>query len=154
MELKKAKALTTFLMRKHGLPNTWRFSWHNKKVSLGTCSYVKKTIYLAKWYTELNDESEVRDTILHEIAHALSYERHGAKGIGHGRLWKKICIEIGATPRACSKNKLNKPSNHYKYVETCSCGITYKRHRLNFSASYRCPKCRQNLFLKKNGIKA
>ena len=51
------------------------------KVSLGTCSYVKKTIYLAKWYTELNDESEVRDTILHEIAHALSYERYGAKGI-------------------------------------------------------------------------
>ena len=30
-----------------------------------------------------------------EIAHALSYERYGAKGIGHGRLWKKICIEIG-----------------------------------------------------------
>lgn len=133
----------------HCLSREWTFRWQNKKVSLGTCSYQKKEIRLSKWYVELNDEAEVRDTILHEIAHALSYERHGSKGIGHGRLWRSICREIGAIPRACSKEKLNKPQNHHKYVETC-CGVTYRRHRLRKNARYYCPKCDQRLFLTTN----
>lgn len=148
MELKKAQALTHILMHKYDLLGHWKFRWQNKKVSLGTCSYQKKEIRLSKWYVELNDEAEVRDTILHEIAHALSYERHGSKGIGHGRLWKSICREIGATPRACSKGKLNKPQNHYKYVDTC-CGVTYRMHRLRRNARYSCPKCRVGLFTSK-----
>jgi predicted SprT family Zn-dependent metalloprotease len=53
---------------------TLDFRWQNKKVSLGTCSY-EKTNSLSKWYVELNDEEELRDTILHEIAHALSYDK-------------------------------------------------------------------------------
>lgn len=146
MELKKAQALTHILMHKHGLLGHWKFRWHNKKRSLGTCSYVKKIIYLAKWYTELNDQSQVKDTILHEIAHALSYERYGRKGIGHGKIWKSICREIGAEPRACTKAKLNHPNNHYKYIDTC-CGLTFKRHRLKKNVSYSCPKCHVGLFI-------
>jgi len=146
MELKKASAITHYLMHEHCLSREWTFRWQNKKVSLGTCSYRKKEIRLSKWYVELNDEAEVRDTILHEIAHALSYERHGSKGIGHGRLWKSICREIGAIPRACSKGKLNKPQNHYKYVDTC-CGVTYRMHRLRKNTKYSCPKCHVGLFV-------
>jgi predicted SprT family Zn-dependent metalloprotease len=149
MELKKAQALTRILMHKHGLLGNWTFRWQNKKVSLGTCSYHKKEIRLSKWYVELNNETEVKDTILHEIAHALSYARHGQKGIGHGALWKGICREIGAIPRACSKEKLNKPKNHHKYVATC-CGVTYRRHRLRRGAKYYCPRCDQRLFLTTN----
>jgi len=149
MELKKAQALTHILMHKHGLLRHWKFRWQNKKVSLGTCSYHKKEIRLSKWYVELNNEAEVKDTILHEIAHALSYVRHGRKGIGHGKLWKDICREIGAIPRACSKEKLNKPKNHYKYVDTC-CGVTYRMHRLRRNARYSCPKCDERLFLTTN----
>ena len=148
MDLEKAQGLAIYLMYDHGLPIEWKFRWHNKKRSLGTCSYVKKRIYLAKWYTKLNDVSEVKDTILHEIAHALSYERHGRRGIGHGRLWKSICREIGAIPRACTKAKLNHPNNHYKYMDTC-CGVTYKRHRLRKNVSYSCPKCHLDLFVSK-----
>lgn len=148
MKSEKASALTSVLMHKHGLLGRWKFRWHNKKRSLGTCSYRKKIIYLAKWYVELNDEAEVKDTILHEIAHALSYEKHGSKGIGHGKLWKAICREIGARPKACTKSKLNHPNNHYKYIDTC-CGTTYKRHRLRKNVDYFCPKCRIALFVSK-----
>lgn len=146
MKLEKAQRLTYFLMQKHGLLNRWKFRWHNKKRSLGTCSYTKKIIYLAKWYTELNEQSEVQDTILHEIAHALCYEKYGSKGIGHGKLWKNICREIGAIPRSCTTSKLNRPKNHYKYSEHC-CGVTYGRHRLQKNAKYFCPKCNRRLFL-------
>jgi len=57
MNKERAEALVTFNLYKYKLlQNGWRFSWHNKKVSLGTCSYNKKRIYLAKWYVELNDD--------------------------------------------------------------------------------------------------
>ena len=149
MELQKAQGLVTYNLYKYKLlQKGWRFRWQNKKVSLGTCSYAKKQIRLSKWYVELNDEKEVRDTILHEVAHALSYIRHGRKGIGHGKLWKDICREIGAIPRACSKEKLNKPQNHYKYIDTC-CGLTFKRHRLKRNVSYSCLKCHVPVFVSK-----
>lgn len=145
MNTREAESLVYKYMAKHNLPDEWLFRWQNKKIALGTCSYNKKEIRLSKWYVELNDLISVRDTILHEIAHALSYVRYGSKGIGHGRLWKKVCREIGATPKARSKENLAKPQNHYKYIEQC-CGDTYKRHRIRTNAVYRCPKCRKELF--------
>jgi len=152
MNTREAESLVYKYMAKHELPDEWLFRWQNKKGALGTCSYNKKEIRLSKWYVELNDLISVRDTILHEIAHALSYVRYGSKGIGHGRLWKDICRQIGAVPKACSKENLNKPKNHYKYIDTCCCGITYKKHRIRNNRTYSCPKCRQNLFVEKKDI--
>ena len=146
MNTREAESLVYKYMAKHELPNEWSFRWQGKKRSLGTCSYSQKEIRLSRWYVELNDLAEVTDTILHEIAHALSYVRHGRAGIGHGALWKSICREIGAIPKSCSKANLHRPKNHYKYVETC-CGLTFKRHRLKRNISYACPKCHQGLFL-------
>lgn len=146
MELRKASALTHVLMHEHGLSRGWTFRWQNKKRSLGTCSYSKREIRLSEWYVRLNDIKDVKDTILHELAHALSYERYGSRGVGHGRLWKSVCREIGAIPKACTKADLNSPKNHYKYVDTC-CGVTYKRHRLKRNVSYSCPKCHVDLFV-------
>jgi len=152
MNVRQAESLVYKYMAKHDLPDEWLFRWQNKKGALGTCSFSDKEIRLSKWYVELNDLISVRDTILHEIAHALSYVRHGSKGIGHGRLWKDICRQIGAVPKARSKENLNKPQNHYKYVDTCCCGITYKKHRIRNNRTYSCPKCRQNLFVEKKDI--
>ena len=149
MNARQAESLVYKYMAKHALPDEWSFRWQGKKRSLGTCSYSQKEIRLSRWYVELNDLTEVTDTILHEIAHALSYVRYGRAGIGHGALWKKVCLEIGAIPRACSKDKLNRPQNHYKYVDTC-CGLTFRRHRLRKNVSYSCPKCRERLFLTTN----
>ena len=140
-------------MEEHGLLNQkWKFAFESCKRSLGRCHYNLKKITLSKWYVQLNEEDDVEDTILHEIAHALSFIRYGSKGAGHGILWKRICLEIGATPQRVHKGILEYPSNHFKYVDTCCCGITYKRHRLSAKRGYRCPKCRQNLFVKKKDI--
>ena len=116
MNTREAESLVYKYMAKHELPDEWLFRWQNKKSSLGTCSYNRKEIRLSKWYVELNDLASVRDTILHEIAHALSFIRYGSEGIGHGRLWKKVCREIGAIPKASSKEKLIKPKNHYNIL--------------------------------------
>lgn len=148
MDVIEAEALALIHMEEHGLfDELWRFDFQSKKGALGTCSYRNKRISLSKWYVELNEEGHVEDTILHEIAHALSYIRHGSKGVGHGRIWKSICREIGAIPQSMSKNELNRPDNHYKYVDTCGCGKTFNKHRIRKNRRYSCPKCKEQLFI-------
>ena len=44
------------------------------------------------------NQALLRDTLLHEMAHAEAWLRHGHRG--HGRVWKKIARRIGCRPRA------------------------------------------------------
>ena len=76
MDLFKAKMSALSYMDDYGLlDQCWHFNFQNKKRALGTCSYFKKSILLSSWYVKLNEESDVEDTILHEIAHAISFIR-------------------------------------------------------------------------------
>jgi predicted SprT family Zn-dependent metalloprotease len=143
------EALALLHMEEHGLfDKLWHFDFEACKRSLGRCHYNLRKITLSKWYVELNEEDDVEDTILHEIAHALSFLRYGRDGQGHGRLWKRVCGEIGASPERIHKGILEYPDNHHKYVDDCVCGITYKRHRKS-RGNYHCPKCKQPLYDKK-----
>lgn len=67
------------------------------KRALGVCKYRTKSIELSAEYVTLNGEAEVRDTILHEIAHA----KAGHKA-GHGPEWKSWCLRVGAKPERCA----------------------------------------------------
>ena len=145
MKLGDARALAINLMSEYKLYD-WTFKFQNKKCSLGTCSPKNKEIRLTTWYTELNDLKLVKDTILHEIAHALAFVHDRARG--HGKSWKKWCKIVGATPIRSNKKNLNSPKNFFKYQDTCSCGKTFKKHRLRFSRVYRCPSCKDLLFNK------
>jgi len=147
MNTNDAEALALLHMEEHGLfDELWHFTFESRKRTLGRCHYHAKKITLSKWYVELNEENDVEDTILHEIAHALSFLRYGTNGKGHGRLWKNVCKEIGARPERLHKGILEYPDNHYKYSDTCGCDITYQRHRIRKNAKYRCPKCNEPLF--------
>lgn len=149
MNTNDAEALALLHMEEHGLfDEFWHFDFEDCKRSLGRCHYHKRKITLSKWYVELNDEDDVEDTILHEIAHALCWNKYGNRGTGHGVLWKQICRQIGARPERVHKGILEYPNNHYKYVDSCICGKTFKRHRKS-KGIYRCPKCGQPLYNKK-----
>lgn len=147
MNVIDGEALALLHMEEHGLfDKLWHFDFESCKRTLGRCHYYAKKITLSKWYVELNNENDVEDTILHEIAHALAFLRYGTKGKGHGKLWKQVCREIGARPERLHKGILEYPDNHHKYVDTCGCDITYKRHRIRKGVKYRCPKCKEPLF--------
>ena len=82
------------LMDQHGLEEwTFRFSAAQRK--LGECREREKVILLSRRHAVSGTPGEVRDTILHEIAHAIA----GAKA-RHGPAWKLVAKRIGATPRA------------------------------------------------------
>jgi predicted SprT family Zn-dependent metalloprotease len=95
MDLGDAEALAHRLMAEHQL-NGWVFRFDHARRRLGACRYSDQCISLSKPLTLLNPESVVRDTLLHEIAHALT---PGAK---HGPVWRAMARQIGATPRACA----------------------------------------------------
>lgn len=94
MRLLEAEKKAIELMSQHGLTD-WSFGWLHSKRIAGQCHYGKKKISLGFEITKLNIESEVINTILHEIAHALT------PGSGHGAKWKAKCIEIGCRPERC-----------------------------------------------------
>ena len=93
----------------------WGFFWDRARRRLGACWYDRQCISLSR---HLLGESgctgrEVRDTILHEIAHALAYVHGGERG--HGRSWRNWCLFLGASPRRCASPGVT--GNHrYRYV--------------------------------------
>jgi hypothetical protein len=94
LDLLAAAKLARSLMDRHGLAD-WTFAWDRARRRFGSCSVARKRITLSLHLARLNDEPEVRDTILHEIAHAL------APGDGHGQRWKAACARVGAKPERC-----------------------------------------------------
>jgi predicted SprT family Zn-dependent metalloprotease len=141
MNINEAKSLAERLMREQGLAD-WRFAFDRARRRFGCCWPTRKLITLSRPLTELNDEAEVRDTILHEIAHAL------VPG-GHTAAWRKMCVRIGAVPRRCYTNaavKLPEIQRWVLYVAVCRCPMEHvKKRRPNPRRTYICRKCRVEL---------
>lgn len=126
MNVTEAATLARKLMNEHELRD-WTFEYDNAKRRFGICKHGRRTISLSRYLVRLNDEDKVRDTILHEIAHALCGPR-----IGHGRAWRVKCMEIGAKPERCydaTNDDVEQPP--HRYEGRCPiCGHTYHRLRL------------------------
>src|SRR5436190_12975378 len=105
MELAQARQLAEDLMRLHKLSPKWSFKFDRSKVSFGKCHYGKKQISVSRYLVELNGEDEVRDTILHEIAHALA-----PRGAGHGTAWRSVAKSIGCNGRRCYGAEVARPA--------------------------------------------
>jgi predicted SprT family Zn-dependent metalloprotease len=94
-------------------------------------------IEIGHYYAEHNPESAVRDTLLHEIAHALV-----GPGEGHGPKWQATALRIGATPRACdtSPDTVVMPGDWQARCPACEKTFhMYKRPRNLSGYSCRCP---------------
>lgn len=134
MNLPDAHATALALMLKHGLTE-WSFAFDASTRRFGVCRHGKKQIGLSRRLVSLNSEAEVRNTILHEIAHALCPAREG-----HGARWKLKAMEVGARPERCySSTKVKAPKR--KFAGRCpSCSLTVARDRRTRSI---CLRCRQ-----------
>ena len=133
MQATDTVTLARALMNYHGLGH-WLFQFDRAKRRAGCCKYSRSMITLSIYYVSRNGEEDVRDTILHEIAHALA-----GPGTGHGRIWKLKCLEIGARPVRCYSRDVDMPEG--RYSATCGgCQRKFVRHRRRKRTLY-CSAC-------------
>jgi predicted SprT family Zn-dependent metalloprotease len=132
MTMKQAQELAQDLMRRHKLSPEWSFQFDRSKVRFGKCNFSKQQISLSTYLVEANGEVEIRDTILHEIAHALA-----PRGAGHGPVWQALALSIGCTGRRCYGQEVARPVPKFK--GTCpSCQRAIHRHRRAVMACGNC----------------
>jgi predicted SprT family Zn-dependent metalloprotease len=125
MTLAETGYLAISLMEEHGLNNLgWRFEFDNAKRRFGCCNYTQKRITLSKHLVVLNEIKDVKDTILHEIAHALVGRNHG-----HNHVWMAKAKEIGCNGKRCYDSKVvTTVKGNYEAV--CPhCKKTYRRFK-------------------------
>lgn len=122
-----ARDLALELMARHGLVD-WEFRFNRAKRRVGVCYFPQRgrpgRIELSIHFPDLNPDDEVRDTILHEIAHALVGPGHG-----HDAVWRAKCIEIGAKPRRCYDAAVVEMPTGRWHARCPSCNRDFHRHR-------------------------
>lgn len=116
----EVRQLALALLAEHGLHH-WSFAFNRRKRSLGYCWFSEQTIELSWYFVERNDWGAIRDTLLHEIAHALVGPRWG-----HGPVWKAKAVEIGAKPERTGVADM--PPGRWQ-ARCRQCGSVHHRHR-------------------------
>ena len=86
---------TLKVMKKYHLKN-WKLGFAAGYSKLGFCNFRRQLIKINLRHLIEDDPSDVTDTILHEIAHAIA-----GQNAGHGPQWKLVAESLGATPKAC-----------------------------------------------------
>jgi predicted SprT family Zn-dependent metalloprotease len=142
-DLRTASTTATALLKEHGLyQKGWRFAWNSNKTRNGVCKYGTKRIEASKVLSGIRTDEQVRQTLLHEVAHALVGPAHA-----HDRVWLAKARSIGykgsaRTNEAATREALATVS---RYVGLCDrCDLRWPRHKIGRIplgvAAYRC-KC-------------
>lgn len=121
MDTHTTGAMARELMDRHGLQD-WHLRFDTAKRRAGMCRYDKRLISLSKPLTALYTHEQVRETVLHEIAHALA----GAPA-GHGPSWRRIARRIGASGQRCVDTQA--PTLPAPWVGLCAAGHRHERFR-------------------------
>jgi hypothetical protein len=109
--------LTQSGLKKQG----WSFRINTNRSRLGVCKYRERTVEISRFHLT-SPATEIRNTLLHEIAHALVGPGHG-----HGPVWKAKALEIGCNGERCGH--MDAPA---KYLGTCpKCNTIIKRNRMS-----------------------
>jgi hypothetical protein len=121
MDLLDAYLLGNELLERHGL-HGWSVTFDNAKRRAGVCRHGPRLIGLSAPLTRLHPVEDVRETLLHEVAHALVGAAHG-----HDAVWAAQARAIGSTGERCLSE--DAPQLTAPWLGVCPAGHTSERHR-------------------------
>ncbi|MCA1805603.1 MAG: SprT-like domain-containing protein [Xanthomonadaceae bacterium] len=110
------------------------------------------TIRYNPWVFAADLAHHQSDTVAHEVAHYIVHLLHpGAKP--HGREWKALMRQFGATPKACTPYDLTgvPTRQQARHVYRCACpgllhSLSTTRHRrIQQGTRYLCRSCKSSL---------
>jgi predicted SprT family Zn-dependent metalloprotease len=141
MDLKQAQELAEELIAEHlgDQRFLWTFRWIGHVTVMGLCIYRTHEIGLSKPLTAIADDDAVRDTILHEIAHALAGPTHD-----HDATWRGYARRLGApTDAKIHESRVGNPRQTLApWVGTCPAGHeSANRFFRKPRARYSCSQC-------------
>lgn len=115
------------LMDEHGLYG-WNIVWDNARNRGGQCRYATRTISLSRLIVPTWEDAEIRNVLLHEIAHALT------PGHSHDAVWRRKLISMGGDGSRTHSNA-TVPGRWLAICDHCNveCG---RRHRLTRQSQY------------------
>jgi predicted SprT family Zn-dependent metalloprotease len=121
MELDAAERLARGLMAEHGLRG-WTFRFDRARRRAGLCRYDRREISVSGPLAALYGEADVREVVLHEIAHALVGPRHA-----HDDVWRAAARRLGASGRRVVRE--SSPEVDGDWVGVCPAGHRVTRFR-------------------------
>jgi len=128
MKKNEIARLARSLMNQHGYQDV-PFEWSRAKRALGMAKFRNgqpRVLALSEPIMPHLTEDEVRDVILHEIAHF-----DAGHAAGHGPAWKRAARAVGARPERTSDAVPEEIKRRMaKYVMTCAkCGAEVALYR-------------------------
>lgn len=111
------------LLRQHGLTQ-WNFQFDYGTRRAGSCQYTTHLITMSYDYARHVSGEEVRDTLLHEIAHALVGKQHN-----HDAVWQAKAREIGCSGNRCHDIQFTPPRYIMKCANGCWVATAERRQR-------------------------
>lgn len=151
MKISEVEKIALKLMGENGMHAPyWKLKFINRKSVAGRCyksnwngkRNASGRIELSIPFMEAFDEAEVRETILHEIAHGLTDPRFKP----HGPEWKANAKKIGSNGSRCVS--VDAPKIKSRYLGTCPNGHEFTRHKkseaITGNFTY-CPPCSKKM---------
>lgn len=129
------------LLAQHGLEN-WSFRFDKAKLRAGMCDYSKKVISISEIYARTASQSQIENTLLHEIAHALVGHSNG-----HNAVWKSKALEIGCDGKRCHNLFFSLP----RWKMYCPKGC-FSTHRHRRKENLICKFCHCPVFYSNNNV--
>ncbi|HCI86162.1 MAG TPA: hypothetical protein DHV68_04900 [Dehalococcoidia bacterium] len=98
--------------------------------TLGSYMPSKKQIAISSRLLAIGDENDLREVVLHEVAHAIVHARWGEKPSAHGKEFRSVCKEIGARPRRYVDVTTSDWTSQVRYLSKCvHCKVLIVRKR-------------------------
>ena len=117
-----AVRLAEALLVQHRLAGNWTFAFDRAVRRAGSCDHARRRITLSRHLVERADEPEVRQVLLHEVAHALA--GHLA---AHGPRWRATAARIGYTGSRLHDQPI--AEHRASWIGTCPAGHEHRRFR-------------------------
>lgn len=116
-------SLAADLLNEFNLTN-WTFHFDHSTRRAGCCNYHDKKISIASDLARNASDEDIRDTLLHEIAHALVGKKHN-----HDSVWKAKAKEIGCSGERTHRLVFSPPRYHVTCENGCWKQTAERRNR-------------------------